>query len=547
MTKGIPATLPLNKLHIDPMNVRRHRGEVEPEFIASIAHRGVDQALQVRPHGDGHSVFAGGKRLEALQALAKAGKFAADYAVKVEIFEGLTDAEAREQSLVENFVRADMHPVDEYRAFVDMHSDKSAPIDAEQIAARFGLDRLYVEQRLALGALDTKILDAWLADEVDEDTAEAFTLCPSKKAQVAIYDQLKKSGGLTPFAVRRALKADHENPGRYLDFVGADDYEKRGGKITRDLFGKNHIVSDAKLMMAMVAEKQDSTVQQLLADGWAFVIQRPNDAYSYGQLEPKAKIPKELTDALKAAEKKLDALQRQDEYESDDEDKLQEEVAAIEAKIAPIAYTAEQKAKAGCFVSLNSDGGIEIVFGQVKPSQKKTVAATERKGDTAQPAAPKPSEAKVISNALRDRLSDQLVEATKKALKADTTPAGLPTILKDLVAGMIGGYGTPDAVRKALPAIRDAITPKVINEAIRKEFDRADYFGNAPIPVLLAAITEAVNADEARKLKGKKKGDVAKFAAANVGKTTWLPKELRTASYDGPGTKTGKTPAKKSK
>jgi ParB family chromosome partitioning protein len=131
-------------------------------------------------------------------------------------------------------------------------------------------------------------------------------------------------------------------------------------------------------------------------------------------------------------------------------------------------------------------------------------------------------------------LNDQLVAATKKALKTDTAPVGLPAVLKDLVAGMIGGYSRPSDVRGALPKIREAITPKVMNEAIRKEFNREVYFGNAPIPVLLAAITEAVSPDEALKLKGKKKAEIAKSAQANVGKTIWLPEELRTANYDGP-------------
>jgi ParB family chromosome partitioning protein len=541
-------TLPLNTLKIDPMNVRRNGGEPTPEFIASIAAHGIIEPLQVRPNGKGHTVFAGGNRLRSLEALAKAGKIAADYAVKVDIHEGLSDADARERSLAENFVREDMHPVDEYRAFLDVHADKSQPLDAEQIATRFGLDVLHVRQRLALGALDDAILDAWLEGQINEDAAEAFTLCPSKKAQVAILKKLGKGGQrVQAREVKRELKGEGESVGKYLAFVGKEAYEARGGKVTEDLFGTDHTLSDQKLMMAMVAEKTEEVCKALTDAGWSWAIQQPNDSYSYGTMEGKAKPPKELADKLAAAEKALDTLQRQDDYDSDDEDKLQDAVFALEQAIAPLVFTDEQKKKAGCFVRLNSDGELEIHYGRVRPAEKRAAAAAERKsgGGAGTADAPKPSEAKVVSNALRDRLSEQLIAATKKALKADKAADGLPTILKDLVAGMIGSYGQGH-VADTLPAIRDAITPKVMNEAIRKEFKRDDYFGNAPIPVLLAAITEAVGAEQAKALKGKKKADLAKFAMANVAKTDWLPKELRTANYDGPGGK-AKTAARKSK
>ena len=543
-------TLPLNKLRIDPMNVRKHRDEIAPEMLATIRANGIIQALQVRPNSDGHAVFAGGDRLRCLQALAKEGAIPADHPVKVEIHD-ITDAEARERSLIENFARSDMHPVDEYRAFVGMRADKEQPLDAEQIAARFGLDVLHVRQRLALGALDDAILDAWIAGQINEDAAQAFTLCPSKKAQVAIFKKLSKDGHVGAFSIKRELKGEAESAGKYLAFVGKDAYEARGGKVTEDLFGTDHIVSDAALMTAMVAEKTEELCKQLVeAGGWAWAVMEPKDSYNYGHMEGKAKPPKELAEKLAKAQKALDALQEKDEYDYEDEDKLQDEIAAIEQLIAPHIFTDEQKKKAGCFVSLNNKGEAEIEFGRVMPSEKRAAAASERKADkggSAAAAAPKPSEAKVISNALASRLNEQLTEATKKALKTDKAAEGLPTILKNLVAGMIGGYGTPHAVEKALPAIRDAITPKVMNEAICKEFKRDDYFGNAPIPVLLAAITDAVGAEQAKKLKGKKKSELAKFALANVAKTDWLPKEMRTANYDGPGAVKGKTPASKSK
>lgn len=48
---------------------------------------------------------------------------------------------------------------------------------------------------------------------------------------------------------------------------------------------------------------------------------------------------------------------------------------------------------------------------------------------------------------------------------------------------------------------------------------------------------------EARKVAAKPKADVTKFAIANVPKTGWLPPELRTMHYDGPGAKKVAAPA----
>jgi ParB family chromosome partitioning protein len=103
----------------------------------------------------------------------------------------------------------------------------------------------------------------------------------------------------------------------------------------------------------------------------------------------------------------------------------------------------------------------------------------------------------------------------------------------------------PDAVSKCFDAIADGIAPKVMNAALRKAFDPKGYFAGVSKGLALAAITEGVNADEARKVSNKKKGEIAKAALANVPKTGWLPKELRTAHYDGPKPKAKKPAPKK--
>jgi ParB family chromosome partitioning protein len=64
---------------------------------------------------------------------------------------------------------------------------------------------------------------------------------------------------------------------------------------------------------------------------------------------------------------------------------------------------------------------------------------------------------------------------------------------------------------------------------------------------VLKAISEAINPDEARKLASKTKADIWKWALDNLAKTGWLPKELRTVHYKGPGSEGYKKPASDAK
>ena len=79
------------------------------------------------------AVTAGGRRLKALQELAAEGAIAADCEVPCLVEEA--DASI-ETSLMENMVRAAMHPADEFAAMAAL-IDSGATVEA--IAARFGV------------------------------------------------------------------------------------------------------------------------------------------------------------------------------------------------------------------------------------------------------------------------------------------------------------------------------------------------------------------------------------------------------------------------
>jgi ParB family transcriptional regulator, chromosome partitioning protein len=200
---------------------------------------------------------------------------------------------------------------------------------------------------------------------------------------------------------------------------------------------------------------------------------------------------------------------------------------------------------------------LNIEYGRVKPEAKKAAAkiakeerASKKKADAkAAKAEGKPApEPKELSNALKDRLAAQLVAATRDAIAGDPLLRGSPfaDVLARTICAQIDPdrpHSMPDAVRTKLPSIRQACDAAVFNAAIGKRFDAENYFSSAPKGFVLKAIGEAINPDESRKIAGKSKPEIWKFALANIPRTGWLPKELRTVHYKGPGSEGYKRPA----
>lgn len=597
--------VPLSALSIDERaNVRKTGRGAEPHFVGSIRAKGVIEPLTVRPNGKGYKVVNGGKRLAALQFLAEEKDATAngiavtsEYPVPV-VIRDESDADARDTSLITNIVRADMHPADECEAFADLHKNGKG-LSVKEIAIRYGIDEKRVRQRLALGAqLSQSVRDAWRENKIDNADAQAFTLAPDHKAQDAVLTKLLKSEhGFDADEIRQAFKID-EDIGKMLEFVGIDAYEARGGRVTRDLFGTNHQASDHKLVKAMTAEKLDAIAEKLVKeDGWAWaeVVPDTNSKWQYGRLSYKQSPTREE----RALMDELQHLLESDTLSDDEYRKLEAEHDAIEAAVIARSFKPDHKAKSGCFVAFGWRG-LEIDYGRTRPEDKKKIEAQERAAERKkknkdadgkkEPANP------VLSNAVMHRLSDQLTKAATKALVNDPSLA-LAAILAgfasggDVVTVKSGGYNPrapkfasalagfmkqkhadqlqalaqvaanaismtvfsadhPPLKNPDIAALSNAIKPADMNKALRESFDAKDYFNSVSKPFLLKAITEAINADEARKVSGKPKGEIAKFAITNVPKTGWLPPELRTDHYDGPaGSKKAKAakPAAKKK
>jgi ParB family chromosome partitioning protein len=442
-----------------------------------------------------------------------------------------------------------------------------------------------VEQALALGDLSPAIRAAWRGNEIKAEVARAFTLASDHKTQDRLLETLKASCveedmrliELGADDVKEEMDIGDGSSGLLVEFVGIEAFVKRGGKVTRDLFGSDHKVSNDKLAVKMADERLQAECENLVRLGWSFAVPETsvrNKMHEYGNLKVTSEPTEEEVDQLAKLEhifqsdkrphwRHIDffglSLPQQDAY-------LQHRHLAQQIEVR--AFTPELMTKAGCFVSIDNNGHLKVIYGKVKPESKKAAAkavaaeaskpakaGTANAASSAAKPAPEPTD---ISNALRDRLLSQLTHGTRDAivaaLETDLLKSDLAQTFAKIVCAQIlpdRPIGMVDAVRTKMHAIREALPANLINSAILKRFDAADYFGAAPKSIVLKAITEAINADEARKVSGKTKAEIGKFAIANVGnKIGWVPKEMRTPQYVGPkptptAAKAKATPAKK--
>ena len=529
----------LNALHFGheatpPINARLSDRESEiAEFASSIEAHGLIHPLFVKQIGERHYVADGNRRLAALRYMAEQGTIAADEMIKCELDE--TNSDAAELSLAANIMRKDLHPADMYVAFKDL-SQRS--LDEVQIANRFGVEPVRVRKFLALGNIAPVVLEAWRKDELGNNpipTIRAFTMGATQEDQVRVFEQLKKSGDLNAYQVSKAFGAGDQATQKNLKICGIEAYQAAGGTITVDLFGENHAISDPTLAHTLAEQTLIAKQDALIADGWSWVNFTEAMGYTWRSM-----------DTLKPGKKGN--------------------------------FTPEQKAASGCAIQVDHYGEVTVHYGIVKPA--KVVRETSASSD-------EPAQPATISAALMERLSVQATEAIRDAILLDPR-VGLISLL---AAHMTNDYSTKpvkashdgwgksrergeisyssafellcnksdeelfevaaeiaaaalDIVSQnpssmpfkdgngALAAELDAGNTYV---ALRDRMDYEDYFKSAPKAFVMKAITEAINEDEARKVASLKKPDLAAFALANVPPTGWLPVELRTVHYSGPG------------
>lgn len=372
-----------------PLNARKtaSKGGIE-ELKASILSHGLMQNLVVTDSGDGvYHVIAGGRRLQAIHSLQFEGKLPQDYMVPCQV---VTEESALEKSLAENVVRLAMHPADQFEAFAELIEQGHT---AAEVATRFGVEESLVHKRMKLARVAPELVEAYRNEELSLECLMAFTVTDDHSRQLHVFTSLKSWQKDDASSIRDTLTEQMvEASSKLARFVGLDAYVAAGGATRADLFGEETYLEDPQLLHKLVDEKLDAIRRDLEAEGWGWIEINPERDYSFvhrcTRIRPKLKdAPSELLDLKERLDAELDNLQELlNETESDslldEQEAVQVQLDAVEEKLATyIGFEAEQKALAGCFVSIGQDGTPSYDMGLVKPEHRKQLARLTGQND----------------------------------------------------------------------------------------------------------------------------------------------------------------------
>lgn len=395
ISTGEAVVIPLNQLERSPKNVRTVGGQKIEDLAASIAAEGLLHNLIVERIEGGKGamfgVIAGGRRLKALQLLAKQKAIPNDQPIACRIVQA---TQATSSSLAENVIREPMHPADQYEAIRKLVDEG---LSQTEIAGRLGITTAVVRDRLALARVAPEVLDTYRAGRIDLAQVMALTLTTDHDTQRQIVGRKHVPGD---WEIRRLLTSEAVGSGdRRVRFVGVKAYEAAGGAVRRDLFAKNGDAAyfdDAGLLERLALEKLEPHAEGL-RDQWAWVETRTSlehaERAQFGrvpevEVEPTAEQAAELARLDEAADTARKALRAHEEAaeEEGDEDAWQALYEASEA--AEGACEAlhsklrrpdpELSGLAGAIVTLSHSGDVETLTGLVRPQDKARVKASKR-------------------------------------------------------------------------------------------------------------------------------------------------------------------------
>jgi ParB family chromosome partitioning protein len=410
--------IPLNKLKKSLRNARKtpHTKAEIAALAASIKANGILQNPVVEPEIKGdkptgfYLVTIGEGRRQAQLLRAKKKEIAKDEPIRCVID---TAHNALEISLAENAIRVPMHPADQFEAFFELHRDHG--MNAEDIAARFGVTPAVVKQRLKLATVSPRLIALYRKEEMNLDQLTAYAITDDHAKQEAVWEEFGASYEREDILATlngENVAADD----RRAVFVGLEAYEKAGGTIIRDLFDDEHqgYLTDRFLLDRLASEKLEALAGKLRAEGWKWIEVAPR--FDHGATADMRRVYPQPATLTKKQEKQLEALEQEYEAIDPDADNAFEEGERIEEQMAALqqgAFDPADIARAGGFVSLGSDGKPRIECGFIRaedddaaPTQA-AVKAAKQKGETT------PLSEKLVAEltahrtlALRDALGD---------------------------------------------------------------------------------------------------------------------------------------------
>lgn len=420
---GTIQSIPVASLIMSPRNARKTGGQSVEDLAASIGAQGLIQNLTVTSAEgkDKFEVVAGGRRWRALRHLIKTKALPKDHEVPCKI---VCAEEAAEISLAENVIRQAMHPADQFDAFKALVDD-GMPI--EDVAARFGVTSLVVQQRLKLANVSPALIARFREEEITLEQMMALAVTDDHAAQERVWEAAPNAWQRTPGELRGALlESDIDtNRDRRAKYIGIEVYEKAGGVVRRDLFSEAVYFTDAELLNRLVDEKLQRAADRVSREGWGWVECRTQ--YDYAELHQFGRLAPTRREATKKEQALLDKLderegklQREGEAEGVADERLEEIGEALDAlaekreaiEEARIVDDPDARAKAGAFVLLGHDGKVRIERGLVQRGQSKAPRheTTEAAGEAKKKSKPE------FSDALTRRLTAERTLALRVVL-----------------------------------------------------------------------------------------------------------------------------------
>ncbi len=455
----------LSKLRLSSANVRKSTPVLIEQFAADIEARGILQNLLVAPASPRgtFAVFAGGRRLKALQLLAERGTINSDFEVPCKVIKA-DDAVLSETSLAENFQRLAMTPADECRAFEHFLGTDG---DVEAVAKRFGVTRRFVDGRLRLANLAEPVFEALANGDMTLDMAKAYASTDDTAKQLRIFEQYARSSYITADSIRRAIVNDTmkaSDPVALL--VGADAYVAAGGRISHDLFsddGDSWLDPEiAQGLASTLMENEAKRIGDEMGLAWIRPIATNNLYGATADLHrvqlPAVPFTPEEQSRVDAINERYEAVGTEMENEELDEEAytaLNEEFDTLEAEYRelhdrPTMLPDELKGQVGTFLKLDDKG--KLVLETSYFSETPTHSGNENDSDEADSARRRadelPPEAvapggKPLSARLQDELAMQRRDILAAAILADPALA-LDYALFSMIDAKrsYGGYGT---------------------------------------------------------------------------------------------------------
>ncbi len=392
--------IPFNKLVLSQQNVRKTKAGVSIEELADdIARRGLLTSINVRAELDAegketgiYRIPAGGRRYRALKLLVDRKQLTKTTAVPCIVSEGET-LEA-EDSLAENVKRADLHPLDEFRAMMVL---REQGLDEEEIAARFHISVATVKQRLRLASVSPRLLELYGDDQMKLGQVMAFSLTKDHARQEQVWETVSRTQSADPYYIRRLLT---ETAVRATDrravYVGIEAYEAAGGVVMRDLFEQDNggWLQDPALLEQLVLEKLTADAEALKTEeGWRWADSAIDFHFGhasglrrfYGKQAEFTEEELARHDSLQAEFDKLsEEYEAAEDYSEETEarfDDLDAQLTALNER--PYVLDPDDVARGGAFISLAGNGELKIERGFVRPEDEPVIAAEE--GDAADP------------------------------------------------------------------------------------------------------------------------------------------------------------------